>query len=134
DRPLIRESFREGRLKERMHLARERNAGLIRKAKERALAAHGALTCACCGFDFAARYGTIGEDFIEAHHTVPVSELHPDGGETRLEDIALVCSNCHRMLHKRRPWLGTAELTRLLADAQPLARADPLRQAARLER
>src|SRR5690606_19548440 len=91
DRPLTRESFPEGRLKERMHLARERNAGLIRKAKERALAAHGALTCACCGFDFAARYGTIGEDFIEAHHTVPVSELHPDGGETRLEDIALVC-------------------------------------------
>ena len=89
ERPPIRETFPEGRLKEKLHLARERNAELVRKAKARAIVQHGILTCACCAFDFAKRYGKLGAGFIEAHHTVPVSELHPDGGETRLEDIAL---------------------------------------------
>jgi len=117
ERPPTRETFPEGRLKEKLHLARERNADLVRKAKERAIAQHGALTCTCCNFDFAKRYGVLGAGFIEAHHTVPVSELHPDGEETRLEDIALVCSNCHRMLHRRRPWLELDELAQLLDDA-----------------
>lgn len=117
ERPPTRETFPEGRLKEKLHLARERNADLVRKAKERAIAQHGTLACACCAFDFAKRYGKLGAGFIEAHHTVPVSELHPDGGETRHEDIALVCANCHRMLHRRRPWLELNELTKLLDDA-----------------
>lgn len=117
ERPPTRESFPEGRLKERLHVMRERSFELVQKAKDRAMVEHGALTCTCCGFSFAARYGKIGEGFIEAHHTVPVSELHPDGEETRLEDIALVCSNCHRMLHRRRPWLTMSELTKLLGPA-----------------
>lgn len=113
--PTNRDSFPEGRRKQIMHYARERNSELIRKAKEREMTQHGALTCACCGFNFALRYGKVGEGFIEAHHTVPVSELHPNGGETRLEDIALVCANRHRMLHRRRPWLKIDELTKLLS-------------------
>lgn len=101
------DSFPEGRLVERLHLARERNPALIRRAKE---LAPRPLVCACCGFDFEAKYGLIGRDFIEAHHTKPVSTFSPDGDETLVEDIALVCSNCHRMLHRRRPWLGIHEL------------------------
>ncbi|WP_423911183.1 HNH endonuclease [Candidatus Spongiihabitans sp.] len=72
------------------------------------------LKCACCGFDFFTTYGKIGRGFIEAHHTKPVSTLHEDGEETHLDDIALVCSNCHRMLHRRRPWLGMEDLSELL--------------------
>ena len=34
----------------------------------------------------------------------PVSES--EGVKTRLSDLALVCANCHRMIHARRPWLS----------------------------
>jgi hypothetical protein len=55
----------------------------------------------------------IGLDFIEGHHTIPISET---AGEyhAKVEDIALVCSNCHRMLHRRRPWLKMQELKQLM--------------------
>lgn len=111
--PDYREGFPEGRQQEKLHLRRERNSALIREIKQEALRRDGTLTCACCGFDFEAEYGDIGKGFIEAHHSRPVSELDPDGDETRKEDIALVCSNCHRMLHRRRPWLSMSALKTL---------------------
>ncbi|HBC3475266.1 hypothetical protein GOP97_11155 [Vibrio cholerae] len=46
-------------------------------------------------------YGSHGDSYIEAHHIIPLSELcSVDGSKTRLEDLAMVCSNCHRMLHR----------------------------------
>lgn len=115
-RPPTREGFPEGKLKERLHLSRERNPELIRQAKQIAVSRDGRLQCACCMFDFEKTYGTLGKGFIEGHHTKPVSTLHTDGELTRVEDIALVCSNCHRMLHRRRPWLGLHKLAQLLND------------------
>jgi predicted HNH restriction endonuclease len=67
-----------------------------------------------CAFDFAATYGPLGEGYIECHHTMPLSEL-ASAKRTRVQDVALVCSNCHRMIHRRRPWLGIAQLGALLA-------------------
>ncbi len=29
---------------------------------------------------------------------------------SKLEDLVLVCSNCHRMIHRKRPWLSATEL------------------------
>lgn len=112
--PGIRESFPEGKRMETLHTRRERNSALINRAKQMAKSLHGRLFCQCCGFDFERAYGSLGADYIEAHHTKPLSELSEDGGETRLEDLALVCSNCHRMLHRRRPWLTMSELGELL--------------------
>jgi len=112
--PSVRSGFPEGKLKERLHLSRERNRELVLKAKLLAKNRYGCLKCACCGFDFFATYGEVGKGFIEAHHTKPVSTLHENGGETKIEDIALVCSNCHRMLHRKRPWLKMNELSSLL--------------------
>lgn len=114
DRPSIREGFPEGKKFERLHRARERNSAVVRLAKAMAFAKYGRLECACCGFNFAITYGARGIGFIEAHHTIPVGELPSDGGTTRVEDIALVCSNCHRMLHVRRPWLRIDELKSLV--------------------
>ncbi|MDD3448369.1 MAG: HNH endonuclease [Gammaproteobacteria bacterium] len=111
--PDFRDSFPEGKLKERLHKQRERNSSLIKAVKQEALEKKGKLECQCCGFDFEKEYGELGREFIEAHHTKPVSELHQDGEETKKEDIALVCSNCHRMLHRRRPWLEMNELKKL---------------------
>ncbi|MBN4084034.1 HNH endonuclease [bacterium AH-315-A03] len=35
---------------------------------------------------------------------------------TRLSDLALVCSNCHRMIHRRSPWPTPIELGLLIAE------------------
>lgn len=108
------EAFPEGAVKQRLHLARERNRELVARAKQHFKKQHDdRLFCEVCGFDFAARYGPIGEDYIEAHHTIPVSELTEES-VTRIKDLAIVCSNCHRMLHRRRPWLTMDELRQIL--------------------
>jgi 5-methylcytosine-specific restriction protein A len=32
------------------------------------------------------------------------------GAKTRLSDLHLLCANCHRMVHAKRPWLTLDEL------------------------
>lgn len=113
--PEPRTAFPEGAIQERRHLVRERSSALIRNVKD-AARKNGRLRCEVCDFDFEARYGPIGHGYIEAHHTIPVSELSA-GDQTRPEDIALVCANCHRMLHRRRPWLRKHELKAVLEAA-----------------
>jgi 5-methylcytosine-specific restriction endonuclease McrA len=112
--PDTRAEFPEGELYERLHRARERSSALVLLAKRVALQKHGKLQCHVCRFDFARAYGSLGTGFIEAHHTRPLSELTRKT-KTRLEDLVLVCSNCHRMVHRRRPWLDAGALRRILA-------------------
>jgi len=106
--------FPEGRERLHMHKARERSAAVVKQAKEIFLQKHGKFFCQACGFDFAEAYGSVGTGFIEAHHTIPVSQLK-EGSSTKVTNIALVCANCHRMLHRRRPWLSMKDLTALIA-------------------
>ena len=124
NRPNTRDGFPEGKIKQKLHFVRERNAELVRQAKVLALKTYGCLICECCGMDFQSVYGRIGAGFIEAHHTKPVSTLHKDGEKTQIEDLAMVCSNCHRMLHRRRPWLERHELKQLLDANHPLRSMD----------
>tara|TARA_B100001123_G_C15133997_1_gene956573 strand:+ start:110 stop:847 length:738 start_codon:yes stop_codon:yes gene_type:complete len=91
----------EGRLLLSVHRRRERNATLSKNKKRSALRKFGKLICEVCDFVFSEKYGEIGEGFIEAHHKMPLSELPPGIVKTKLSDLALVCSNCHRMLHKK---------------------------------
>ena len=111
---LDEEDFPEGRILYRLHRARERNRELVKRAKAEAMLRQGHLACVICQFDFACKYGPLGAGFIECHHTLPLSEL-TDERPTRLADVALVCANCHRMLHRKRPWLSVQELACLLA-------------------
>lgn len=98
----------EGRLLMRRHRARERNKGLRKKKIESVVRRGGTLACEACGFDFEAVYGDRGAGYIECHHVVP---LHEAGeGRTKLSDLALICANCHRMIHRRVPWPTPAEL------------------------
>jgi 5-methylcytosine-specific restriction protein A len=99
----------EGRILTRLHRTRERNRKLIETKKASALKVHGRLQCEACSFDFKTQYGLRGSGFIEAHHTKPLYTLSP-GDKTQLEDLALLCSNCHRMIHARRPWLTVDDL------------------------
>jgi len=103
----------EGAILTRTHRYRERDSSLVRRKKESAQKEHGALVCEACGFEFARVYGDHGNGFIECHHTKPLSEF-TIGEKTKLFDLVLLCSNCHRMIHRKRPWLSIAELQSLL--------------------
>jgi 5-methylcytosine-specific restriction protein A len=103
----------EGRVLTGKHLRRERNRKLVERKKRQALKEFGKLLCEACGFDFGMRYGERGTGFIECHHTKPLSTL-ADGDKTHVRDLALVCANCHRMIHRGKHWLTIAQLKAVL--------------------
>lgn len=99
----------EGRLLTRQHIQRERSRSLVEKKKAAVLKTTGRLECEACGFDFEVIYGERGKGFIEAHHTKPLNTLTP-GTKTSTDDLVVLCANCHRMVHSRRPWLSIVDL------------------------
>jgi 5-methylcytosine-specific restriction endonuclease McrA len=99
----------EGRAKYVAHLRRERNRAVIEVKKTEALAKYDRLCCEICSFDFGAFYGEMGEGFCEVHHKIPLALL--DGKRvTTLADLAIACSNCHRILHRHKPMPSIIEL------------------------
>lgn len=91
----------EGKIRISVHERRERDPEVVKKAKELFKSKHnGRLYCEICDFDFARTYGMRGEDFIHAHHIVPVSMHEEEEYEIRAEDFIMVCPNCHAMLHR----------------------------------
>jgi predicted HNH restriction endonuclease len=103
----------------RKHLVRERNQALVMKKKRAVLSTTGTLTCEVCRFDFLETYAELGRGFAECHHLTPLALL-TETTETRLEDLAIVCANCHRMLHRGKPWKTIAQLKDiLLASPKP---------------
>jgi len=79
----------------RYHKSFERNQVLSKRAKE----IHG-YTCMACKFNFKEKYGEIGENFIEAHHLVQLADLPNNTKLSPKDDFAVLCSNCHKMIHK----------------------------------
>lgn len=106
----------EGRVLLRSHLIRERDPRLrARKIKE-ARRQLGHVQCEACGFDFERTYGDRGRDYIECHHKNALSQTGRT--TTTLADLALVCSNCHRIIHRRQPWLSLDQLRCLVAHSE----------------
>lgn len=93
-----------------------RNPALARDAKQ----AKGYM-CEVCSFSFAKTYGALGSEFIEAHHLDPLSERPAvEWSEvltTSIAGIAVLCSNCHRMVHRRIPAYSLDELRSYLQSA-----------------
>jgi predicted HNH restriction endonuclease len=96
----------EGSSKLRQHLVRERNVSLIKTKKLVVFKKTGSLACEVCCFDFKKYYGSIGKDFCEVHHK---SQLHKGERTTQLSDLAILCANCHRMIHKTEPMMSLDE-------------------------
>jgi hypothetical protein len=92
----------------------ERNPKLAERAKA-------AYTCVCraCGFDFAKTYGEVGQGFAEVHHLNPLSERPSNEWtaaiRTSIAEVAVLCANCHRMIHRRRPAFTIEELRAMLS-------------------
>jgi 5-methylcytosine-specific restriction enzyme A len=89
----------------------ERNA----KNRDTAIKIHGTV-CQGCGFDFEKTYGEIGRGYIEVHHIKPLSEGKGVTKPDAATDLICVCSNCHRMIHRRKDSvLSLKELRKLVS-------------------
>jgi 5-methylcytosine-specific restriction protein A len=82
---ILSDPFKAARLEKLVDFKKKNGAKLFCEVKQ-------------CGFDFEARYGSVGAGFAEVHHLRPLSTT--GATSTRLSDLAVLCSNCHRMVHR----------------------------------
>lgn len=103
----------EGKEQLILHIKKERNPRLMKKFKQLFALKDKHLHCEICDFSFYEIYGDIGLNFIEGHHIYPLSKLK---AETKIKstDILMVCSNCHRMLHRIYPCLTKEQLVEII--------------------
>jgi 5-methylcytosine-specific restriction protein A len=85
---LIRHRKREQKLRvAKLKQAREKNNGRLICEVPR------------CGFDFEKIYGELGKEFAHVHHLKPLGNRESPS-ETSLDDLTIVCANCHAMIHR----------------------------------
>lgn len=72
--------------------------------------------CAICGFDFREVYGEIGKGYIQVHHIVPLNELKQVLKINPQTDLIPVCSNCHSMVHRRKPAFKIDEIKKAVQE------------------
>lgn len=94
-------SMFEGRTRERFVRHRRREAKLRRAKLDEYRKKHGRIFCEVlrCGFDFEERYGEVGKEYAQVHHRLPLEHAPKEGRATKLSDLAVVCANCHAMIH-----------------------------------
>lgn len=93
---------------------------IISKASERdaflrslAIKIHGT-RCFGCNFNFVEKYGKAGEGFIEIHHTVPLSRYEESKVVNPQTDLIPLCSNCHRIVHRRKDYVLSLEELKII--------------------
>lgn len=79
----------------------------------------GKIRCCACDWEGTEAYGDVAKGLIEMHHTKPISV----SGAVRkplaaaVKDIAPLCPNCHRIVHRNRNEVMPIEVLReILAD------------------
>ncbi len=82
----------------------ERNPKLRSEAKK----IHG-YSCKACGFNFEEKYGELGNEYIEVHHKKPLSYVNEEVLVNPKTDLVVLCSNCHKMIHRKRNLILTVE-------------------------
>ncbi len=103
DIPAIRDIYAfEGEPIYRIHLDRERDKELRDAAIENYKARHGKIRCEICRFSFEETYGEMGKDLIEVHHVVPLASRN-GSTLTRVDELMLICANCHFVVHAGNP-------------------------------
>ncbi len=82
------------------HRRREQKLRLA-KIAQALQAGTGRLRCEVpgCGFEFLEVYGEIGRDYAQVHHLRSLADRKAPS-ETKLTDLAVVCANCHAMIHR----------------------------------
>ena len=95
----------EGKTKLLVHLSRERDRRLVNRKKRSSQS----LACEVCCFSFADAYGHLAAEYCEVHHLVPLAEAEAER-KTSLNDLAVLCANCHRVVHLKYPPFTLAEV------------------------
>jgi hypothetical protein len=93
----------EGKLRKVLVAQRYREASLRdAKIKQAMKDNEGRLVCEVpgCAFDFCKTYGEIGVGYAHVHHLRPLGRAGKRGEETTLDTLAIVCANCHAMIHR----------------------------------
>jgi 5-methylcytosine-specific restriction protein A len=104
------EEFFEGRILTVLHRRRERDPRVRARllSKRRKLAG---LSCDLCNCTPMTGEASLEDACFEAHHTVPIAATAER--ITRISDMALLCANCHRVLHRaiavQKRWLTVDE-------------------------
>ncbi|WP_423841674.1 HNH endonuclease [Aeromonas veronii] len=62
-------------------------------------------------------YGALGEDFCEVHHLKKLADAEKQV-DTKISDLAVICSNCHRMIHRTNPMKTISQMKELLHKKQ----------------
>jgi hypothetical protein len=102
----------EGNPKMVTHLRRERKPGLAEDKKAQFRRMHGKLFCEACDCDHS-EYGRLAEKVFEVHHLRPLAKLRK-AQKTKLSDLGVLCSNCHRAIHRTKPMRSIAAFSRML--------------------
>ncbi len=95
---------REGDLTSRTIRFRQRNRAII-EAKKRTSRG----ICETCAMSFSARYRLAGKDCLQVHHKNPMAERE-GATVTTLNDLVLLCPNCHAVVHTFAPGLTLEKL------------------------
>ncbi|GBL35324.1 hypothetical protein EMGBS15_09190 [Filimonas sp.] len=119
DEMSITDSVMEGQVLYKLHKVRERDTNIIKSKKEQHYLLFGQLSCEACVFEFESFYGPLGKGYIECHHRTPLASLEL-ATLTKLDDLALVCSNCHRMLHRSNEFLSIEDLKMKIKYDRPI--------------
>lgn len=105
---------KEGRLLTRMHVYKERDRAFARRVRDHYRRQQGGkLICEACGHIGEDFYGPPGDRCMEAHHKVPIEELQPDSIMT-VNEMAMVCANCHRVIHSQKPCLTLDQIKTII--------------------
>lgn len=124
--PAAKDEFLEGERIKREAVFFARNQSLAKSAKEKYK-----YVCQCCGFDFLSQYGELGKEFIECHHLNPLSERPQrewtKALRTSIDEVTVLCANCHRMVHRRKPALPLKQLKIAFRWPDILPNGSPLR-------
>ena len=91
--PLPATAAIEGQLREAVSLRYGRN-GTLRAAA----LAQASGVCEGCRIDFSALFGGLGGSTLQVHHKVPVSG-RAEPSITSINELAVLCANCHCIVH-----------------------------------
>jgi hypothetical protein len=117
DLELLEHDREEGRRRLVLHFVIERSRRLVTQKRAEVRRLHGYLRCEACGLTESELPNSIGEACFEAHHKTRLSGLSAPK-TTRLEDIAMLCANCHRMIHRHDPMPTVETLQNRLQSAK----------------
>jgi hypothetical protein len=110
----------EGNPKLVTHLRRERDPWLVKAKIEEVRATMGKLTCEACDFDFKNVYGVVDDAIFEVHHRRSLAE---GKRTTASKDLAIVCANCHRIIHRNGPMPSVEQMKRRILRQRGKVRA-----------